>query len=101
MEKNPSICSFCGRSSLDDLILINGPDGTNICEDCIELCNEILEQNSVKAKKNNKTKKDLLTFDTLPKPKAIKNELDKYVIGQDDAKTVLSVAVYNHYKRIL
>lgn len=103
MEKNPNTCSFCGRSSIDDLILINGPDGINICEDCIELCNEILEQNSIRPKNKNKSnyKDEILTFDKLPKPKAIKDELDKYVIGQDNAKTVLSVSVYNHYKRIL
>lgn len=101
MEKTPNSCSFCGRTSLDDVILINGPDGINICEDCIELCNEILEQNSPKSRKNVKDVNDTLTFESLPKPKAIKEELDKYVIGQDDAKMVLSVAVYNHYKRIL
>lgn len=101
MEKTPNSCSFCGRTSLDDLILINGPDGTNICEECVELCNEILEQNSVKSRSKKKEPEETLTFDSLPKPKAIKEELDKYVIGQDDAKMVLSVAVYNHYKRIL
>lgn len=100
MEKKPNSCSFCGRTTNDDVILINGPDGCNICEECIELCNDILEQNASKTHKHSKADEGL-TFETLPKPKAIKEELDKYVIGQDDAKTVLSVAVYNHYKRIL
>src|SRR6056297_1517872 len=84
-------CSFCGKSQDEVKKLIAGP-GVYICNECVDLCNDILkEELSV----------DLdLNFSNIPKPKEIKEILDQYVIGQDRAKKTLSVAVYNHYKRI-
>ena len=87
-------CSFCGRSKGEVGLLISGIDA-HICEDCIEQGNEIvLSEGTGKSKKN---KKEVLD---LKKPKDIKALLDEYVIGQDNAKRTLSVAVYNHYKRL-
>ncbi|HDP80076.1 MAG TPA: ATP-dependent Clp protease ATP-binding subunit ClpX [Spirochaetes bacterium] len=85
-------CSFCGKSQEIVKKLVAGP-GVYICDECIELCNEIVseEWESTSIEKN---------FGNLPKPRQIKEILDQYVIGQDDAKKILSVAVYNHYKRI-
>jgi ATP-dependent Clp protease ATP-binding subunit ClpX len=88
-------CSFCGKTEKQVNRLISGPDGVCICDQCIEVCAEMVEED--------------LGYDyddshleiNLVKPKEIKAFLDEYVIGQDDAKKVLSVAVYNHYKRIL
>ncbi|MCX7736501.1 MAG: ATP-dependent Clp protease ATP-binding subunit ClpX [Candidatus Kapabacteria bacterium] len=95
-EYSPRVisCSFCGRSSREVKNLIEGLDNVFICESCVEICNEILNE-----RKYDKLKKDL-SFKIL-KPSQIKKKLDEYVIGQDYAKTVLSVAVYNHYKRIM
>ncbi len=86
-------CSFCGRSENDVEMLIAGVDGF-ICNDCAKLANEVVND-SIKAKKQSGLK-----LDKLPKPKEIKEHLDKYVIGQDDAKKAIAVAVYNHYKRL-
>ncbi len=91
-----SVCSFCKKSEKEVGPLIVGPDGVKICYNCVELCNTIFEDEEEKVKT-----KDGLSFDTLPRPEEIKRTLDEYVIGQDDAKITLSVAVYNHYKRIL
>jgi len=85
-------CSFCGLGEHEVDHLIEGPDGLFICNECIDKCNYILNQDSTS--KVNKSSFKLL------KPREIKEKLDEYVIGQDDAKRVLSVAVYNHYKRI-
>ncbi len=84
-------CSFCGKSQ--DIVkkLVAGPD-VYICDECIELCNEIVAEDRSKAFEED--------FHNLPKPKEIKEILDKYVIDQDEAKKILAVAVYNHYKRI-
>ncbi|MGH3857539.1 MAG: ATP-dependent Clp protease ATP-binding subunit ClpX [Pseudonocardiaceae bacterium] len=84
-------CSFCGKSQKQVKKLIAGP-GVYICDECIDLCNEIIEEELVEAGD--------VKLDELPKPSEIHEFLEAYVIGQDDAKRTLSVAVYNHYKRI-
>ncbi|MFN2341069.1 MAG: ATP-dependent Clp protease ATP-binding subunit ClpX [Halanaerobium sp.] len=84
-------CSFCGKSQDQVKKLVAGP-GVYICDECIELCNEIVEE---------ELDEDFeLEFESVPKPKEIKEYLDQYVIGQERAKKSLSVAVYNHYKRV-
>ena len=89
-------CSFCGRKENQVNFLIPSPTGAYICDFCVDTCQQIIYENSV-------VESDMgdLSFDTLSKPMQIKEMLDQYVIGQDDAKIALSVAVYNHYKRIL
>jgi ATP-dependent Clp protease ATP-binding subunit ClpX len=84
-------CSFCGKSQKQVKKLIAGP-GVYICDECIDLCNEIIEEELSESSD--------LKFDELPKPKEIHDFLQQYVIGQDKAKRALSVAVYNHYKRV-
>jgi ATP-dependent Clp protease ATP-binding subunit ClpX len=84
-------CSFCGKSQKQVKKLIAGP-GVYICDECIDLCNEIIEEELSEASD--------LKFDELPKPREIYEFLDSYVVGQDAAKKRLSVAVYNHYKRV-
>ena len=91
-------CSFCGKTQNQVKKLIAGIGDVYICDDCVELCSEILEEESLGRGK--RKKKPDVTGITLPKPREIKGFLDEYVIGQEDAKKVLSVAVYNHYKRI-
>ena len=95
-NNNEIRCSFCGKTQDEVTRLVEGP-GVYICDSCIEFCNALLDDDeSGAAHKAKKPDKDFV----LPKPQEIKAELDKYVIGQDDAKKTLSVAVYNHYKRI-
>src|SRR5438552_5427259 len=84
-------CSFCGKSQKQVKKLIAGP-GVYICDECIDLCNEIIEEELSESTE--------IAFDELPKPREIYEFLDSYVIGQDTAKKALSVAVYNHYKRV-
>ncbi|WP_228281825.1 ATP-dependent Clp protease ATP-binding subunit ClpX [Rubrobacter marinus] len=84
-------CSFCGKSQRQVRKLIAGP-GVYICDECIELCNEIIDEEF--------SGPEILKDDDLPKPREINRILNEYVIGQEDAKKVLAVAVYNHYKRI-
>jgi ATP-dependent Clp protease ATP-binding subunit ClpX len=88
-------CSFCGKTQKQVAQLIAGP-GVYICDECVELCNEIIDERMAEAGQNND---EVIDFD-LPKPKEIAAFLDEYVIGQDTAKRALSVAVYNHYKRV-
>ena len=90
-------CSFCGRTQDQVSMLIQGPDAF-ICDECIENCVSIISQGDGNSKKN--TKKKASSPRLLPKPEELKAKLDEYVIGQDQAKIALSVAVYNHYKRI-
>jgi len=85
-------CNFCGKSQKEVKKLIAGP-GVYICDECIELCNDIIYEDSVKTTTT-------AALDNVPKPHEIKNHLDYYVIGQDRAKKIISVAVHNHYKRI-
>ncbi|MCC7402161.1 MAG: ATP-dependent Clp protease ATP-binding subunit ClpX [Chitinophagaceae bacterium] len=95
MAKNPLHCSFCGRSRDEVKILIAGQEG-HICENCVEHAREIIEQELMV--RDEKTGASFKL--SVKKPMEIKKFLDEYVIGQDEAKKVLSVAVYNHYKRL-
>lgn len=95
MAKNTLHCSFCGRSRDEVKILIAGQDG-HICENCVEHAREIIEQELLTRSETTGNGFKL----TVKKPIEIKRFLDEYVIGQDDAKKVLAVAVYNHYKRL-
>jgi ATP-dependent Clp protease ATP-binding subunit ClpX len=90
-EKGQLKCSFCGKSQEQVRKLVAGP-GVYICDECIELCTEIVEEEL--------GHEDELELKDIPKPKEIRSILDQYVVGQDQAKKALSVAVYNHYKRI-
>ncbi len=92
-NEQPPVCNFCGRSGDEVERLIAGP-GVFICNECIEVCRNILEEEMKTSKK-----KGLPDFE-LPTPEKIKEYMDQYVIEQDDAKVALAVAVYNHYKRI-
>ncbi len=93
-------CAFCGRSEENVSFLIPARDGkTYICDSCIELCSDFIEEHLKSLEATEEAEE--LSFDTLPRPKDIKAMLDEHVIGQDQAKLALSVAVYNHYKRIL
>ena len=91
-------CGFCGRSQSEVPLLLTGI-GCNICSECVELAHGVVQDNA-KQKKNRKGGFNL-DIEDLPRPREIKEFLDQYVIGQDEAKKYLSVAVYNHYKRIL
>lgn len=90
MKNDEQCCSFCGKPKSRTKVLISGPNGLAICDECVEICSE-----EIKAGQESVTE----TVE-LKKPSEIKAELDKYIVGQDKAKKVLSVAVYNHYKRI-
>ena len=90
-------CCFCGRNENQVNFLIPSPKGVYICDFCVDTCSEILDE----AIADFSAPTDTLKLEELPKPQDIKKTLDEYVIGQDDAKIALSVAVYNHYKRIL
>ena len=107
-------CSFCGKSQDQVRKLIAGP-GVYICDECIDLCNEILDEELVDGQGNprhshepnrkatpsaRKSSKPAPTLASIPRPQDIKSFLDQQVVGQDAAKKVMSVAVYNHYKRL-
>src|SRR4051812_49201435 len=97
MAKNSLHCSFCGRSRDEVKILIAGQEG-HICENCVEHAREIIEQELMI--RNDATNASSQFKLTVKKPIEIKRFLDEYVIGQDEAKKVMAVAVYNHYKRL-
>ncbi len=90
-DMNNLRCSFCGKRQNEVKKLVAG-QSVYICDECIDLCNEIIAEEDIKEEHK--------SFETLPKPQEIKKQLDDYVIGQDKSKKVLSVAVYNHYKRV-
>src|SRR4028119_1331216 len=105
-------CSFCGKSQEQVRKLIAGP-GVYICDECVDLCNEILDEELLDSgtpatqpappkepPQKRRTRASGLSLNQIPKPRELKKHLDEYVIGQDQAKKVLSVAVYNHYKRL-
>ena len=94
-KEKPVRCSFCNKAQNEVATLIAGP-GVYICDECVELCQSIISEEP-NARKSKEGKQD---FESLPRPHEIKARLDEYVIGQDEAKKALSVAVYNHYKRI-
>ena len=93
-------CAFCTRNENQVNFLIPSPTGIYICDYCVDACEELISQH---LEFENEAENDLdsLSFDSLPKPLQIKASLDEHVIGQNEAKIALSVAVYNHYKRIL
>ena len=94
-RNSKAICSFCGRSGNQADTLIEGPDRIFICPECVELCHNIIRQDRKRSTRGE------ISLKKMPKPKAIKEYLDQYVIGQEHAKRYLSVAVHNHYKRLL
>ena len=93
MAEKERHCSFCGKTESEVRQLIASPEGTFICENCVEICKTMLDEALEKDGAEN-------ALVPLKKPAELKAELDKYIVGQDKAKRVLSVAVYNHYKRI-
>jgi len=93
-RQEESYCSFCRRGQEEVNRLIAGPDSAYICDECVHLCNEILAEDAPDSPEEE------FFLETIPSPKEIYDRLNEYVVGQDDAKRVLSVAVYNHYKRI-
>ena len=97
-KESTRFCSFCGRNENQVNYLIPSPSGVYICDFCVEACSDLIYETQIETAQ---TSTDALTLENLPKPRDIKATLDDYVIGQDQAKIALSVAVYNHYKRIL
>ncbi|MBQ5930315.1 MAG: AAA family ATPase, partial [Clostridia bacterium] len=93
MANNHQHCSFCGKAKEEIRRLISGPDGVCICDECVEICKSMVDEWQAE---NSSSTEEI----PLKKPAEIKAELDNYIVGQDKAKRVLSVAVYNHYKRI-
>ncbi len=94
MRRDEQVCAFCRRTQNEVNRLIAGPDGVNICDECVYLCQEILLEDIPEPPEEE------FFLETIPSPREIYDRLNEYVVGQDEAKRVLSVAVYNHYKRI-
>ena len=97
----PRRCSFCGRTENQVRKLIAGPNGVYICDECVAICGDIINDTGIEGVGTNRSRKKPAADVNLLKPAEIKKFLDEYVIGQDEAKKVLSVSVYNHYKRIM
>ena len=95
-DSNEIRCSFCGKAQEMVKRIIAGPKSVYICDECINVCNSIIENESYEDDLGYED----VSVDEIPTPAEIKKILDDYVIGQDEAKKTLSVAVYNHYKRI-
>ena len=101
-RQRPRACAFCGLTENEVSLLIPSQDGASyICDNCIELCSEFIDTHIKPLAVRDDNEDDTLSIETLPRPREIKAMLDEHVIGQEDAKLALSVAVYNHYKRIL
>ena len=99
-KKNPIKCSFCGRpSDMSEVLVPSAIGETYICAECIDQIHEMLGEYRNEAKENAKAEATT-NLDKVPRPREINDFLNQYVIGQDSAKKYLSVAVYNHYKRI-
>jgi ATP-dependent Clp protease ATP-binding subunit ClpX len=94
-KKNKAICSFCGRAGSRAEPFIEGPNNVFICPECVQLCHDIIRQD------RKHLSRPAIALKEIPKPREIKEYLDEYVISQDHAKKYLSVAVHNHYKRLL
>jgi ATP-dependent Clp protease ATP-binding subunit ClpX len=94
-RKPKAICSFCGRSSTTTDTFIEGPNNVFICPECVDLCHDIIQQN------RKQLVRPAINLKEMPKPREIKEYLDQYVISQEHAKKYLSVAVHNHYKRLV
>jgi ATP-dependent Clp protease ATP-binding subunit ClpX len=94
-NRSTAICSFCGRTATSNDAFIEGPDDVYICPECVDLCHNIIRQD------HRRLSRPSISIKEMPKPRQIKEYLDEYVIGQEHAKKYLSVAVHNHYKRLL
>ena len=100
-QHHEDCCSFCGRRRNEVDVMFQGVDGANICGACIEVGHKSLSEAGLAiASPKGKAKEQAISMNDVPKPKEIKEFLDNYVIGQDEAKRAISVAVYNHYKRL-
>jgi ATP-dependent Clp protease ATP-binding subunit ClpX len=100
MQAGEARCSFCGKNKTEVQRLIEGPDNVYICDQCVALASEILAEDGLANSAGNGAQANKSAPRTVPSPKAIVEHLNQYVIGQERAKKVLSVAVYNHYKRV-
>ncbi len=99
-QRTRAVCSFCSRGQREVNFLIPGPNGVYICDQCVSLCQDLIREytgEKIKAKE----KENAFKPERIPHPTEIKKDLDAYVVGQDEAKIALSVAVYNHYKRLM
>ncbi len=86
------VCAFCGRTRQEVPVMVAGPQGIHICEECVWASAKVVQQT--------RRQSEEFVLERLPSPAEIKGELDRYIIGQEQAKKTVAVAVYNHYKRI-
>ena len=99
-KMNKDCCSFCGRSAKTTGPMISSPTGANICKDCVGICETMFDGDKKQQSAGVSGMAGIIKGLSVPKPAEIKAELDKYVVGQDETKKTLAVAVYNHYKRL-